>query len=195
MVTDRFQQWGVALLRIVVGIIFLWAGLEKIANGGDKGWTAAGFLGHATGGTLSWPFITGTPAEGAIYNPTHDFWVQLAQNATAMTAINSLVVFGEVAIGAALILGIFTRWTAICGVLMMLLFFVAAWDFENGVVNEHLTYAVVVFILGYLGAGNYLGLDGWLRQQDFFRRHTGITTYLLSGFPRQAGAGSTAAPA
>ncbi|MGZ6260387.1 MAG: DoxX family protein [Candidatus Limnocylindrales bacterium] len=192
---DRFQQWGVGLLRIVVGIIFLWAGTEKVMNGGPSGWSAAGFLGHATGGTLSWPFITGTPAAGTIYNPTHDFWVQLSQNATAMTVVNSLVVTGEVCIGIALILGLFTRFTAICGVLMMLLFFVAAWDFTNGIVNEHLTYAVVVFFLGYIGAGNYLGLDAWLREQSFFKGHPGITTYLLSGVPKKEAPGAVPATA
>ncbi len=188
MATDRFQQWGLALLRIAVGIIFLWAGAEKVFNGGANGWSAAGFLKNATAGTLSWPFVSGTPAEGTIYNPTHQLWVDLAANSGAMTAINSLVVFGEVAIGIALILGIATRFTAIMGVLMMVLFFVAAWDLEFGIVNQHLTYAIVVFILGYLGAGNYFGLDAWLRERPWFRAHPGVVTYLLSGWPRPVGA-------
>ncbi|MGZ6258731.1 MAG: hypothetical protein ACXWQ6_09660 [Candidatus Limnocylindrales bacterium] len=78
---------------------------------------------------------------------------------------------------------------------MMLLFFVAAWDFTNGIVNEHLTYAVVVFFLGYIGAGNYLGLDAWLREQSFFKGHPGITTYLLSGVPKKEAPGAVPATA
>ena len=31
------------------------------------------------------------------------------------------------------------------GTLMMLVFFVAAWDFQFGIVNQHLTYAVMTF--------------------------------------------------
>jgi hypothetical protein len=45
------------------------------------------------------------------------------------------------------------------GTLMMLLFFVAAWDWAFGIVNQHLTYAVVTFGLAIIGAGNYYGLD------------------------------------
>ena len=36
---------------------------------------ASGFLQFGTAGTLGWPFVTGEPAEGAVYNPTQDFWV------------------------------------------------------------------------------------------------------------------------
>ena len=44
---------------------------------------------------------------------------------------------------------------SVMGTLMMLLFFVAAWDFEFGVVNQHLTYAVVTAFIGYIGAGHF----------------------------------------
>ncbi len=161
-ITKRRHQVGAALLRVVVGIIMLWAGLEKLI--GEAGWSAAGFLQYATGGTLGWPFVTGEPAEGAIYNPTHDFWVNLAGNATAMQVVNLLVVFGETAIGIALILGLFTRFAAIMGALMMFFFFIAAWDFAYGVVNQHLTYLVVFLAVAGIGAGKYYGLDGMLTQ-------------------------------
>jgi hypothetical protein len=45
------------------------------------------------------------------------------------------------------------------GTLMMLFFFVAAWDFAFGIVNQHLTYAIVTAFIGLIGAGNYYGLD------------------------------------
>ena len=158
-IVDRAHQQGVALLRVVDGTIFLWAGLEKLLNGGPTGWTAAGFLKFGTAGTLSWPFVSGEPAKDAVFNPTHDFWVGLAGNTGLMSAINFLVMFGELAIGVALILGLATRFASLMGTLMMLLFFVAAWDFAFGIVNQHLTYAVVTGFLGYIGAGNYYGLD------------------------------------
>ena len=40
-VVDRKHQLGVAVLRVGVGIIFLWAGLEKVIGVGG-GWSAAG---------------------------------------------------------------------------------------------------------------------------------------------------------
>lgn len=164
MRTTASPTWypkAVAVGRIVIGVIFLWAGLEK-AIGGAGEWTAKGFLAFGTGGTLGWPFVTGAVVEGTIYNPTHDFWVGLSANASAMSIINLLVPFGQIAIGTALILGIATRFAAFMGSLMMLFFFFAAWDFAYGIVNQHLTYAVVTFGLGVIGAGNYYGLDAGL---------------------------------
>jgi thiosulfate dehydrogenase [quinone] large subunit len=100
--------------------------------------------------------------EGTVFNPTHEFWVGLSANAGAMSVINLLVPFGQVAIGTSLILGIATRFASAMGSLMMLFFFFAAWDFAYGIVNQHLTYAVVTLGLGVIGAGNYYGLDAGL---------------------------------
>jgi thiosulfate dehydrogenase [quinone] large subunit len=158
-VIDRRHQLYVAIVRIGVGIIFLWAGLEKVLGSGPDGFSAVGFLKFGTGGTLGWPFVTGTVAQGTIFNPTHDFWVALAGNSAAMSVINILVPFGQIGIGVSLILGLFTRFGAAMGTLMMVIFFFAAWDFEFGIVNQHLTYALVTFLLGYLGSGNFYGLD------------------------------------
>ena len=49
---------AVALGRVVIGTIFLWAGLEKVIGAGGA-WTAKGFLAYGTNGTLGWPFVTG----------------------------------------------------------------------------------------------------------------------------------------
>jgi thiosulfate dehydrogenase (quinone) large subunit len=169
-VVDRKHQIGVAVLRIGVGIIFLWAGLEKVIGGGGA-WSAAGFLSFATGGTLGWPFV-GEAVEGVVYNPTHDMWVVFSENSTAMGIIDMLVPWGQIGIGVSLILGLLTRFGAAMGTLMMLLFFVAAWDFQFGIVNQHLTYALVTFFLGYIGSGNFYGLDALVGQRvsPFLRR-------------------------
>ena len=190
VVKDSYKI-GIALLRIGVGIIFLWAGLAKVF--GPEPFDAGGFLQFATGGTLGWPFVA-APVEGEIYNPTNGIWVGLAGNQTAMTVINVLVPWGQIGIGIGLILGLLTRFSAAMGTLMMLLFFVAAWDFEFGIVNQHLTYALVTFVLGYLGTGNFYGLDGVLAERvgrGWFRR------YFMSGnpYPMYGEPGSTPAPA
>ncbi len=125
------HQIGIAILRIVVGVIFLWAGLEKVFAA--EPFSAAGFLQFGTGGSLGWPFVTGEVAEGTIFNPTHDLWVGLATN-------------------------------------------------EFGVVNQHLTYALVTAFLGLIGAGNYFGMDRSLGEST-----SGvIRRWLLSGNPHTA---------
>jgi thiosulfate dehydrogenase [quinone] large subunit len=176
-VLDRQHALAIAFGRIVIGIIFLWAGLEKIIGTGLGTWSAAGFLQYGTGGTLGWPLVTGEVAEGTIFNPTHDFWVSLAGNEAAMTFIGYLVPLGQVGIGIALILGLLTRFGAAMGTLMMLFFFVAAWDFQFGIVNQHLTYAVVTAGLGIIGAGNFYGLDASVGRSV----GGGIRRWLLSG--------------
>jgi thiosulfate dehydrogenase [quinone] large subunit len=190
-ISAPIHKLGVALLRIGVGIIFLWAGLEKVLGSGPDGFNAAGFLAHATGGSLGWPFVTGSVADGTIFNPTHEFWVSLSQNAGAMSVINFLVVFGEVAIGLCLILGLATRFAAAMGTLMMLFFFVAAWEFSNGIVNQHLTYALICAAIAGLGAGKYYGLDAVISE----RFPAAVRRYLLSGDVPGAGAPEAGAPA
>ncbi len=163
MRTTASPTWypmAVAIGRVVIGVIFLWAGLEKVICGAGES-SAKGFLAFGTSGTLGWPFVTEV-VEGTVFNPTHDFWVGLSANAGAMSVINLLVPFGQVAIGTSLILGIATRFASAMGALMMLFFFFAAWDFAYGIVNQHLTYAVVTLGLGVIGAGNYYGLDAGL---------------------------------
>ncbi len=192
-VVDRRHQLAVAALRVAVGIIFLTAGLEKIL--GAQNWSAAGFLEFGTAGTLGWPWFTGEATEGQIFNPTNALWVSFAANETVMTVINVLVPYGQLGIGIGLILGLLTRFSAAMGTLMMLFFFVAAWDFEFGIVNQHLTYALVTFVLGYLGTGNFFGLDGVLADRvgpGWFRR------YFMSGNPypqyQEGGSAPVSAP-
>lgn len=143
---------GIFLLRVILGYGFLFAGLDKALDlaGSGKAFSAAGFLKFATNGT--WVSVSDPKA---IVNPTHAFWVGLAGNAGLMSAINTLVVFGEIAIGVALILGLATRFAGVMAAIMMALFYVANWSFANGLVNEQLMYGAVAAFLAYVGAGAY----------------------------------------
>ena len=152
---SKGQQRLAAIVRVAVGFIFLTAGFQKAFLDAEP-FSAVGFLKFGTAGT---PFL-GAPVEGGIYNPTNALWVSLAGNAAVMPFVNWLVVFGQIAIGAALILGLGTRFAAAMGTFMMLFFFLAAWEFEHGIVNQHLTYALVTAFIGYIGAGRFYGLDG-----------------------------------
>jgi thiosulfate dehydrogenase (quinone) large subunit len=177
LVVKQSYKIGIALLRIGVGIIFLWAGLEKLMA--PEPFDASGFLQFGTAGSLGWPFVSGEVADGTVFNPTQDFWVAMSESDTAMGIINILVPFGQVGIGVGLILGLFTRFSAAMGTLMMLFFFVAAWDFEFGIVNQHLTYALVTAFLGLIGSGNYYGLDGMFGESA----PAWVRRWIMSGTP------------
>ena len=163
--TTRFEK-AVGLLRITLGAGFLYAGLEKVLQlGGIGPFNAGGFLKGATTGA-----IPGSAA-GAIVNPTHGFWVSIAGNADAVTAINFLVQFGELAIGMALILGFATRFAGISAVAMMGLFYVANWSFATGPVNEQFMYGVIAAVVAWTGAGEHYGIDEVVEKFAFVRQH------------------------
>ncbi len=141
---------GIFIVRAAVGIGLLFAGLDKFfmwASGTP--FTSGGYLKFGTTGT--W---LGSDPKVAV-NPTHDFWVSIAGNAGLVSLIDTLVVFGEVAIGAALIIGLATRFSAVMGTLLMALLYVSNWSFANGPFNEQFMYLAITATLIYTGAGAY----------------------------------------
>ena len=154
-----------AIVRIALGVGFLFAGLDKaLSLGGGGAFNAASFLKFATLGSLP-----GSDPK-AIVNPTHDFWVTLAGNGTLMPIVNTLVVTGEIAVGVCLILGLATRFAGIMGAIMTGLFFIAAWSFSTGVVNEQFLYSVLAGYMAVVGAGQVWGLDGVLARTELLAR-------------------------
>jgi uncharacterized membrane protein YphA (DoxX/SURF4 family) len=146
---DRVNR-GIFVLRVVLGGGLLFAGLDKFfmwASGTP--FTSKNFLQFATGGQ----WLGSDPK--TIINPTHSFWVSLGGNATAVSVIDTLVVFGEIAIGAALIVGLATRFAGLMGAVLMALFYVAQMSFANGPFNEQLMYGVIAGTIAYVGAGAY----------------------------------------
>ena len=160
---SKFRGIGIALTRITIGWVFLYAGIEKVF--GAQPFSAVGFLKFGTIGTTAEKV-----ADGTIINPTHGFWVSLAGNGTLIPIVNFLVVFGEVAIGAALILGLATRFASVMGTLMMGLFWLAIWDFSHGVVEYHSVLAIVALGLGIVGAGEFYGLDALVESTPIVKR-------------------------
>jgi thiosulfate dehydrogenase [quinone] large subunit len=141
---------GIFFLRAAVGLGMLFAGLDKFfmwASGTP--FTAAGYLKFGTTG--AWLGSSAT----AVVNPTHPFWVNLAANASLIHVVDTLVVFGEVAIGAALVLGLATRFSAIMGVLLMAMLYISNWSFANGPFNEQFMYLAIMATVAYVGAGAY----------------------------------------
>ena len=141
---------GIFIVRAAVGLGLLFAGLDKFFMwAGGKPFTSAGYLKFGTTG--SW--LGSDPK--TVVNPTHDFWVSLAGNAGMVHLVDTLVVFGEIAIGAALLLGLATRFSAVMGTLLMALLYVSNWSFSNGPFNEQFYYGIMTVIVLYAGAGAY----------------------------------------
>lgn len=165
----RARDRGLVVLRVVLGFGFFYAGLEKLLNfaGDDRPWSAFGFLKFATGGSI--PNMTGL-TDPMSHNPTQGLWTGLASDPAFLGAVDFLVVFGELAIGIALILGIATRLAGTLGAVMMFFFWVAAWDFQYGIVNQQFVYMILSAFLAYGSAGRVAGLDGVLEKSELARR-------------------------
>jgi thiosulfate dehydrogenase [quinone] large subunit len=142
---------GLFILRVGLGLGFAFAGLDKFFRlaGGASAFTSGGFLKAGTNGA----WLGSDPK--AIINPTHGFWVSVAGNSTLVSIFDTLVVFGEIAIGLALIIGLATRFAGVMGTLLMTLIFVSSWSFANGPFNEPFYYALIAGVLAYTGAGAY----------------------------------------
>ena len=141
---------GIFILRAGLGLGFLFAGLDKFfmwASGTP--FTSAGYLKFGTTG--AWLGSAAT----AVVNPTHGFWASLASNTSLVSVMDTLVVFGECAIGIALILGLATRFAAVMGTILMALLFVSNWSFANGPFNEQFMYGLAAIAIVLTGAGAY----------------------------------------
>ncbi|WP_248515140.1 DoxX family protein [Salinarchaeum laminariae] len=169
---DYSESWiaySVVLLRVAMGWIFLQAGLEK--------WTANGI-----DGIQDQPLTGGFSAAGYLNNalhpdnPAQDLFAEMA----GATWVDPLVVWGQILIGVALIVGILVRWSAFWGALMMLLFWLshlqggilAGLPVEHGwVVDETVVYVLLLFGLAAIGAGRIFGLDAKLEQSEIVQNN------------------------
>ncbi len=144
-------------LRLTMGWIFVWAGFDKLI----RGFSAEGFLVHATKGPFSGMFQS------------------ITDNAAALTAVEQLVIWGEILIGVALIFGVLTRFAALWGAAMMLLFYLAQLPpAHNPFMEYYLIYVLVLAALGTLGAGRILGLDAVIGRHPLVQKIPGAAFLL-----------------
>lgn len=128
------------ILRFAFGYMMLHAGLSKLTAGG---WTAAGFLSYGSG-----PFAG------------------LFASMAGSGVVDGLVIWGEILIGAALILGLFLRFACFLGALMMVLFFLPYLPPEHGWVSQQIVYLLVFVAFMFSGAGYLWGLDSLLKKAE-----------------------------
>ncbi|MFC7235839.1 DoxX family protein [Halosegnis marinus] len=142
------SAWFVLALRLMMGIAFLYAGIEKVLT---AGWSAQGYLQFAAA-------TNGNPLEGLfLWMGTTPWFVDFA---------NVAVPWGEVLIGLGLIVGLATRLAAFFGAFMMLMFYFGNWSIEHGVINGDFAYMLVFLAVAAFGAGRILGLDALVEQYE-----------------------------
>jgi len=122
------------MVRLLMGGMMLEEGLNKLIGGT---FSASGFLTNSTG-----PF-SGWYAGLVPYTPVLD----------------PIVIWTQILIGIALLLGILVRFVSFFAAIMMIVFYLAYIPSPLGWINYQIIYAVLFTGLLFTGAGYFLGFD------------------------------------
>ncbi len=158
--SETWVGWSIFGLRLVMGYVILSSGLGKLADGGwsDPGHWSADF------------FLRNVVDEA---NPVRGMFLLFAEHTWL---VDPMVMWGQIVVGLALLLGVFVRLACLAGALQMLLFWAAAWEggllaglpvAHGYVIDSSFVYALVLFGLGAWGAGRILGVDAYLEETAF----------------------------
>ena len=158
----RVGVW-LAVLRISMGFLFLWAFLDKTFG-----------LHYSTPSARAW-IHGGSPTKGFLSSvevgPFTSFFHSIAGDAWA----NWLFMLGLLGIGLALILGVGVRVAAVAGVILLALMWFAEFPpaqhtsagaltmSTNPFVDDHFLEAVVLIVLAETNAGSVWGLGRYVK--------------------------------
>ncbi len=144
---SRAMTW-LTVLRVLIGWHFLYEGLAKLAN---PNWTSIGYLMDSQG------FMA-------------DFFIDLASNPAAVPVVDFLNIYGLMAIGLGLILGLFTPVALVSGIVLLAMYYLSHPPFvglqyslpmEGNylVVNKVLIELVAMVVLLIYPTGRVIGID------------------------------------
>jgi thiosulfate dehydrogenase (quinone) large subunit len=132
--THKGLRISLFILRIFLGGLMLEAGLDKLISGN---FSAVGYLQHGVG-----PFAK--LFSGLIPD---------------VATLNYLVIWAEIAIGIALILGILIRLASYGGSLLMIAYYLPYLPPSSGWINQQIIYLLIFITLIFSGIGYFLGMD------------------------------------
>ncbi len=139
------QLTALVILRILIGWHLLYEGLSKLF---DPYWSSSGYLLDS-----SW-----------------NWFIMMATNPFLLSIIDFINIWGLIVIGFCLIAGLFTRISAIAGMILLFLYYISNPPFigfaslmpmEGNylIVNKTLIEMAALFVLTVFPTGQYVGLD------------------------------------
>jgi thiosulfate dehydrogenase (quinone) large subunit len=129
-----------AVLRISMGFIFLWAFLDKTFG-----------LGFATQSANAW-IRGGSPTTGFLTNAVSGPFADFFQGLAGMAVVDWLFMAGLLFVGLTLIINTWVRWGSLAGAVMMVLMYLALlWPANNPIIDDHIIYALVLAYLAFRG--------------------------------------------
>ena len=169
MLEETHRKILIALLRITIGWIFLWAFIDKLI--GLSFSTCAG-----KGVLCSDAWISGgSPTVGFLTHGTHgplaSVFTFLGTAPFIHGFVDWLFMAGLLGIGVALIAGACIKPAVYSGALLLILMWAAAPPATNPFIDDHIVYAIVLVLLRWLNAGHYFGLGEWWENHDLVKKH------------------------
>jgi uncharacterized membrane protein YphA (DoxX/SURF4 family) len=138
---------ALAVVRILIGGIFLWLGIRKLAD--------PAFL---FGGLMHTLAEYGTP-----YESYRRFFLQRFVDYN-QEFFAYAVALGAILLGLSFLLGAMVSWASLGGAFLMLNFGLATSAGKPLLMALHALFALLFLALGRFGAGATWGVDGWLAQ-------------------------------
>jgi len=154
------QKTALGVLRIALGFIFLWAFFDKLLG-----------LGFATPAARAW-MAGGSPTTGFLKSAAGTF-APFFNSLSGNMMVDWLFMLGLLGIGTALILGIGMKIATYAGSLLLLLMYLAVYPpTTNPILDDHLIYIIVLFVLLYTNAGEYLGLGKTWKKSKLVKQYS-----------------------
>lgn len=165
----RVGRVALNLLRLALGVEFLWAFLDKTFGLGYSTPTAKAWT---SGGSPTKGFLSGVAA-----GPLQGFFNTIA----GAPLVDWLFMLGLLGIGSALILGVALRIAAASGAVLLLMMWLASWPpatiaagqpthSTNPLVDDHIISALAVIAVGAFAAYSSGYLGPWWSNQSLVRR-------------------------
>jgi thiosulfate dehydrogenase [quinone] large subunit len=145
---STLQITTLVILRLVIGWHILYEGIAKLLN---PNWSSIGFLSES-----KWIFS--------------DFANWIVSNPGVLKTVDFLNTWGLIAIGTALMLGIFMRFAAVAGTILLLIYYLnnppligleysIPSEGSNIIVNKTLIEAIALFLLAVFPVHAVYGLE------------------------------------
>lgn len=162
--------YALALARISLGLVFLWAYFDKMFGLGYS--TCRDVKTDAVTTLCSKAWINGgSPTDGflkfAAKGPLKDFYNGLAGN----QFIAVLFMLGLLFIGVALVTGIGVKIATVSGSLLLIMMWSAVLPPENNpLLDDHIVYILLLQVIMFGNANQKLGLGSWWAKQSFVKK-------------------------
>lgn len=155
------SMYAWALLRIGLGYIFLWAFFDKLFGLGFS--TCKDRIsGDVTVGCSDAWINGGSPTTDFLNNATAGPFTEFYRNLAGQAWVDWLFMLGLLVVGIGLLLGIFVRFAAFSGIVMLVLMWSALlWPANAPGVDEHIIYALALFGVALIDEHQAWGLRSW----------------------------------